>query len=71
MKVKVTKDGIIIPKKLLKEAKEVDIRDENNVIIIVPLTKSDPIYEFGQNPVSCGLKDASEKHDKYIYNPLS
>jgi len=71
MKVKVTQKGITIPKKLLKEVKEVDIREEDNIIIVVPLTKDDPIYEFGQNPVSCGLKDASENHDKYIYNPLS
>jgi virulence-associated protein VagC len=67
MKAKVTEKGVIIPKKLLNGADEVDIRKENNLVVITPKTKDDPILEFGKNPVSCGVSDASVQHDKYIY----
>lgn len=67
MKAKVTEDGVIVPKELLDGADEVDIRKENNLIVIVLKTKGDPILGFGKHPVSCGVPDASERHDKYIY----
>jgi virulence-associated protein VagC len=69
MKVKVTEKGVIIPKELLNGADEVDIRKDNNLIVITPKAKDDPILEFGKNPVSCGVPDASVQHDKYIYGP--
>lgn len=67
MKTKVTKQGLFIPKEFLEDAEEVDIRVEGNRLIIVPVPKVDPILDFGTNPVSCGISDASERHDKYLY----
>ena len=68
MKAKVTKKGLIIPKELLEDVEEVEIHKENNLIVIVLSTKIDPILEFGKHPVSCKISDASEQHDKYIYD---
>jgi hypothetical protein len=33
---------------------------------VIATQKSDPIFEIGMNPVSCGLLDASEKTE-YLY----
>ncbi len=43
MKVKVTEKGVVVPKELLNGVDEVDIRKENNLIVIIPKTKDDPI----------------------------
>ncbi|MBI5306757.1 MAG: hypothetical protein HZB37_00030 [Planctomycetes bacterium] len=43
MKAKVTENGVVVPKELLDRADEVDIRKENNLIVIVLKTKGDPI----------------------------
>jgi virulence-associated protein VagC len=67
MKAKVNERGVIIPKKLLPGIKEVEIRRENNVIVIVPLLEVDPIFDLGGSPVPCDAADASENHDKYLY----
>ena len=70
MKVKVTDKGLVIPKTYLEGIEEVEIKKENGLILIVPITDIDPISELGKNPVECGSPDASEKHDQYIYNNL-
>lgn len=70
MKVKVTEKGLVVPKAYLKGIKEVEIKKENGLILIVPITDVDPILELGKNPVQCGTPDASEKHDKYVYDNL-
>jgi len=67
MKVKVTEKGVVIPRKLLKGIKEVDIRRRNGVIVVVPVEEKDPIFNIGKNPVKLGITDASVNHDKYIY----
>lgn len=67
MKVKVTEKGVLIPRKFLKGVKEVEVRRQNGLIVIVPVGVQDPIFEIGKNPVKLGLKDASVNHDKYIY----
>ncbi len=71
MKAKVTKRGVIIPKEMLGGAEEVEIRSEDNRIVISPLVKSDPIMNLGKQPVECGVPDASEHHDGYIYGSTS
>ncbi len=71
MKIEVTSQGLILPKELLDGCQEVEIRKMNGLIIIRPVTKSDPILELGKNPVRCGLSDASEHHDKYLYGAIS
>lgn len=67
MKVKVGKKGVLIPRKFLEGVKEVEIRKENGLILIIPTNASDPILDLGKHPVICGISDASEHHDNYIY----
>lgn len=67
MKAKVTKRGVVIPKRLLEGVEEVEIRKEDNLIVIIPAFKNDPILELGKSPIICEISDASENHDKYIY----
>ena len=51
MTTKVTEQGLLVPKDLLLNVDEVEIRKENDIIIIIPATAKDPIFEFGQDPV--------------------
>ena len=67
MKAKVTKQGVVIPKRLLKGVEEVEIRKEQDIIVVVPMIKEDPIFKLGTDPVSCNIGDASENLDKYLY----
>jgi hypothetical protein len=67
MKVKVSEKGLLIPRKFLKGVKEVEIRRQNGLILVVPLHEKDPIFDIGRNPVKSGVKDGSVNHDKYIY----
>lgn len=67
MKAKVTKRGLIIPKEMLTGAEEVEIRKEDHRIVILPIGKGDPILNLGKHPVECGVPDASEHHDRYLY----
>lgn len=67
MKVKVTEKGLVIPRKFLKGIKEVDIRRQNGLILVVPLGEKDPIFNLGKNPVKSSVTDGSVNHDKYIY----
>ena len=71
MKARVTEQGVVIPKEFLEGVEEVEIRQENNLIVVVPTYRSDPILELGKDPVVCGAPDASENHDKYLYGSNS
>jgi hypothetical protein len=64
---KVTDEGVLIPKELLRGAEEVEIRQEGGRIVVVPKAADDPISRLGSNPVSCGAADASENLDRYLY----
>jgi virulence-associated protein VagC len=71
MKVKVGEKGVRVPRQVLGDAEEVEIRDEEGRIAIEPVRKAkqedkDPITGFGQNPVSCGANDASANRDQYL-----
>lgn len=68
MKVKVTDQGVIIPKELLLGVEEVEISQNNDVILVKKIIQDepDPIFGLGTNPVSCGIADASENHDYYL-----
>jgi hypothetical protein len=68
MKIKVTKKGVLIPLEFLEGVKEVEIRKENGLILVLPTIIADPILGLGKHPVVCGLPDASENHDKYLYD---
>jgi hypothetical protein len=67
MKTKVTEQGVIVPKKFLKGIKEVEIRKDNRVILVVPVTE-DPIFALGSQSIVDEITDASEQHDAYLYN---
>jgi len=67
MKTKVTEQGVIIPKKFLRGIKEVEIRKDNGVILVVPVTE-DPIFALGSQPIADELAEASEHHDAYLYS---
>ena len=67
MKVKVTENGVTVPRELLDDAEEVEIRKENGKVIVTPLPKVDPILGLGENPVACDAPDASEQLDRYLF----
>ena len=68
MTTKVTEQGLLIPKDLLLNVDEVEIRKEHDIIIIIPAMTKDPIFELGQQPVTADIDDASVKHDFYLHN---
>ena len=67
MRTQVTEQGIFIPKQMLEGVKEVEIRKEKSVIVIVPISEEDPILQFGKEPIEDVVTDASVNHDKYLY----
>ncbi len=67
MKIEVTEQGVIIPKSLFEGVKEVDVRKEEDRIVVVPVPVDDPIFSIGKNPVKGGIPDASSNLDHYLY----
>jgi virulence-associated protein VagC len=67
MKARVTEEGVVIPKKFLKGVKEVEIRQEGDVVVVFPKSREDSLFKLGRNPVPCNAPDASENLDEYIY----
>jgi hypothetical protein len=69
MKATVKKDGVLIPKRLLKGAKQVEIVHEPGRIIVLPIPAADdPVFELGSNPGHSGVTDLSLRHDEYLYD---
>lgn len=68
MKTKVSEQGLLIPKQWLEGVDEVEIRRENNVILVVLLGAEDPISQLGQEPITTDADDASVNHDRYLYD---
>jgi virulence-associated protein VagC len=66
IKTRVTEQGVLVPKKFLKGIKEVEIRKNDSVILVVPVT-DDPIFALGSQPIEDEMSDASERHDAYLY----
>lgn len=66
MKAKVTRQGVLVPKKFFKGIEEVEIRRENGLVVVEPIT-DDPIHQLGKRPIADELEEASENHDQYIY----
>jgi hypothetical protein len=67
MRTKVTEQGLLIPKQWLEGVDEVEIRKEQNVLLIVPVA-DDPILQLGRQPIVCDVDDVSEHHDRYLYS---
>jgi virulence-associated protein VagC len=68
MKVKVTEQGILIPKQFFEGIKEVEIQEKDGILSIIPIAKEDPIFQLGTNPISDSISDASLNHDRYLNN---
>ncbi|MFN8500060.1 MAG: hypothetical protein U0641_19575 [Anaerolineae bacterium] len=68
MRAKVTEQGVLIPKQWFEGVDEVEIRQEQSVIVVVPVTDGDPIWELGADPVMIDVEDASVNHDRYLYD---
>ena len=68
MRTKVTEQGLLIPKELLDDVTEVEIRKEQNIILVMLTTPADPILELGTQPIVCDVSDASDSHDRYLYS---
>jgi virulence-associated protein VagC len=67
MKLKVTESGVVIPRAMLPDVEEVDVRCEGEVIIVTPIcAPDDPIWDMGNDPVTVGYPDASQRHDRYV-----
>ena len=66
MRTKVTEHGVLIPKLLLEGVDEVEIRKEQNVIVVVPVTADDPILGLGKQPITLDVDDGSVNHDRYL-----
>jgi virulence-associated protein VagC len=69
MKMKVTDKGVRIPKRLLEGAHEVEVHQDGNRLIVIPLLEEDPIWGLGSDPVTCEAPDASSQPDRYLYGP--
>ena len=67
MKLKVTEEGVLIPKSLLGESQEVEVIQEQGKIIITASNKTPSIWDLGTNPVECEVKDGAINHDAYLY----
>lgn len=67
MKARVTDEGVVIPKRFLKGVTEVEIRQEGQVVVVLPKSKEDSLFKLGSNPVPCSAPDASENLDKFLY----
>lgn len=68
MKAEVRKEGLLIPKRMLKGVKAVEIRKEQGRIVVLPIPASDdPIFGLGSNPGHSGRSDLSEQHDDDLY----
>jgi hypothetical protein len=68
MKVKVTEQGVLIPKHLLKSVDEVEIRELDGMLLVIPVADEDPIFHLGKDPIEDDITDASANHDRYLYH---
>ena len=62
MKIKVTEQGLVVPKELLEGIQEVEIRRENFKTLVI-LIKLDPVSGLGSDQIDSSVTDASENHD--------
>jgi hypothetical protein len=67
MVAKVTKDGLLIPRSLLRGIRTVEIQRRRNRITLLSSHRPDPIRKLGRKPVPAGCADASANHDAYVY----
>jgi len=67
MRAKVTERGVLIPREFLKGVEEVEIRQQDRRVVVVPADEEgDPIIGLGKNTAELGLGDGAENHGKYL-----
>ena len=67
MRSKVTEEGVTLPKQWFPGISEVEIRREDDRVIVVPVRADDPITKLGEHPINIDVDDASADHDRYLY----
>jgi virulence-associated protein VagC len=67
LRIRVTDQGVLVPKKLLSGIEEVEIHREADRVVLSPAQSRDPIFGLGSDPVACEAPDASENLDHYLY----
>ena len=68
MKAIVTGPGVLIPRRMLRGVKEVEIRqDGRNVVVQPAASESDPLFGLGQHAVRTGVAGGAEHHDAHLY----
>ena len=68
MKARVSEEGVLIPKEFFVGVEEVEIQQQNNTIVVIPILTDDPITQLGTQPIEDELTDAASQHDRYIYD---
>ena len=68
MVAKVTKDGLLIPRSLLRGITTVEIRRRKDRITLLSLPKPDPIRKLGRKPVPVRCADGAANHDAHLYD---
>lgn len=69
MKAVVGETGVLIPRRMLRGVKEVEIRKQGRNILVEPSPReSDPVFDLGKTPVRSGANDGAEHHDAHLYN---
>ncbi|HEY6332093.1 MAG TPA: hypothetical protein VI756_22380 [Blastocatellia bacterium] len=69
MRRDVTDQGVLIPKVFLEGVNEVEIKRQDDVILVIPVPSEDPILQLGQDPITEDTTDPSSSHDQHIYRP--
>ena len=68
MKAIVTGTGVLIPRRMLRGVKEVEIRQDGRNVVVQPAAcESDPLFGLGKHPVRTGVADGAEHHDAQLY----
>ena len=68
MKAVVGDTGVLIPRRLLRGVKVVEIRKDGRKIVVEPARlESDPVFSLGRTPVHVGADDGAEDHDAHLY----
>jgi hypothetical protein len=76
----VTDQGVVLPRVSFGDAKEVEVRAENGVVHVAPLSEiaadpnspgpipaDDPLWQLCDDPIDDDITDASTNLDKYLY----
>ena len=68
MKALVGSAGVLIPRRMLRGVKEVEIRKDGRNIVVEPSAgEGDSVFDLGEHPVRSGVDDGPEHHDVHLY----